>query len=99
MTETVHVPDDPSDMDLPFWGKVRLKARAPWVPAVFWSDQAVADDGTPLGDVRYWAWISGATWRVLDPLECPYWPWWPIEPSEWHELHREMESRRNAQEH
>ena len=87
MTDTIHVPDDPSEMDLPFWGKVRLRSRGPWVPCVFWFV------GGKVADATYYAWVNGETWEVPDPTQCPRWPFWhPCDPDEWVSLYRDWES-------
>ena len=83
---TVHVNCDASKQDLPFYGKVRLVKRGPWVPCVFWMTGGVDEDAT------YWAWINGETKEVPDPLQSPRWPWHPAEPAEWLTLYREWEN-------
>ena len=91
---TVHVPDDPSEMDLPFWGKVRVGKRGRyviWGPAVIWEEGCRDTDGSWIGDVQYCAWINGKSWNVPDPLQTPHWPWHPCDPDEWLSLYREWE--------
>ena len=89
MTETTLVPDDPSEMDLPFWGKVKVgkhRGRVIWGPECFWFV------GGKIADAKYWAWVNGATFEVPDPLQCPWWPWHPAAPDEWLSLYREWEN-------
>ena len=86
---TVHVPDDPSEMDLPFWGKIKIgkrNGRVIWGPAVFWFV------GGKIADATYWAWVNGQTFEVPDPLQTPRWPWHPCDADEWLDLYREWEN-------
>lgn len=86
---TVNVTDSPADMPLPFHGKRRLVQRGPWVPCVFWMTGGTDEDA------RYWAWVNGVTWEVLDPLECQAigWPWHACDDDEWTTLYQDWEKR------
>ena len=80
----------PTANTLPHYGMVRLRRYGPWVPCCLYSTQDKGDDGTPLGDATYWAWIAGETYRLPDPDLPPHWPWEPIEAADYVALRTEL---------
>ena len=75
---------DPLANPMPHYGRTKLVAGGPWVPARIWAvEHRDPETGDLLCDVVYFAEVAG---KPTSPFEPYRWPWTPIDEAEFRYL-------------